>query len=489
MNNTHNNKNNGSFSRRDFLKVGALSGVMMGSGSLLKSCSSGNGRAHPGDARNIIFMVSDGMSTGTLTAADHMLRRQYGRTSNWISLYEQKLVSRGLMDMTSGSSIVTDSAAAACSWGCGHRLVNGRVNMTEDEQALKPILRIFKDAGKATGLATTTTITHATPAGFSANVMVRGQEATIAEQYLDREYDVLLGGGNRFFDPEHREDNRDLYGEFAQKGYKIVRKKNDLMPFDGDDKLLGIFYDGHVPYTLDHINTEEYSRNIPTLAEMTEKAINRLSRNPNGFILQVEGGRVDHAAHSNDAAGLIYDQIAFDDAIGKVLAFAANRNDTLVIITTDHGNANPGLSGVGSGYGESEPRFDRISEFRHTNNWVLSQLDENSTTGQIRDRVEYATKIEIRRDEAEILRKAIAGEYENLHRMMSRPNAVTGQILANYLAFNWIGTSHTSDYVELAALGPGSDRIGPFTRNTDLFHLMVEMAGVEAYTEPVDQEA
>ena len=474
---------NGAFSRRDFLKTGALSGVALGSGTLLGGCTSNNGETRPGDAKNIIFMVSDGMSIGTLTAADHMLRRHYGRPSHWISLYEQKRVNRGLMDMASANSIVTGSAAASSSWGSGHRIVNGRVNMTEDEQALKPILRIFQDAGKATGLATTATITHATPAGFSANVMQRGDQETIAEQYLDREYDVLLGGGNLFFDAAHREDQRDLYGEFAQKGYKVVRKKNDLMQFNGNEKLLGIFYDGHVPYTLDHMNIEEYQRDIPNLAEMTETAIKRLSKNPNGFILQVEGARVDHAAHGNDAAGLIYDQIAFDDAIGKVLEFVENRDDTLVIITTDHGNANPGLSGVGSGYNASEPRFDLLAEFRHTNNWFLPQLDENSSVSRIRELVEYATKIEIRRDEAEILRKAYAREYENLHRMMSRPWPVMGQILANYLAFSWVGTAHTADYVELAVMGPGSDRIGPFTRNTDLFYLMVEMADVQAYTE------
>lgn len=474
---------NGAFSRRDFLKTGALSGVALGSGTLLGGCTSSNGKARPGDAKNIIFMVSDGMSSGTLTTTDQFLRRNYGRPSHWISLYEQNRVGRGLMDMSSASSIVTDSAAASSSWGCGQRVTNGRVNMTDDEEPLKPVLKIFRDAGKATGLATTTTITHATPAGFGANVMARGDEQTIAEQYLERGYDVLLGGGNTRFAPEHRNDGRNLYSEYEQAGYKVVRKKDDLKAFNGSDKLLGIFYDGHVPYTLDHMNIEEYRRDIPTLAEMTESAINRLSRNPNGFILQVEGGRVDHAAHGNDAAGLIYDQIAFDDAIAKVLEFTENRDDTLVIITTDHGNANPGLNGVGSGYSESEPRFDRIAEFRHTNNWFLPQLDENSSVSRIRELVEYATKIEIRRDEAEILRKAYARDYENLHRMMSRPWPVMGQILANYLAFNWVGTSHTSDYVELAAFGPGSDRIKPFMLNTEMFQLMVEMGGVQAYAD------
>lgn len=469
-----------SFNRRDFLKTGALSGLFLGTGSLLNGCSSIKGVSQPGDAKNIIFLVSDGMSNGTLTAADHYLRRHHERPSNWISLYEQNRIRRGLMDMTSGSSIVTDSAAAASSWGCGHRVVNGRLNMTEEEKPLKPVLKIFAEAGKATGLATTTTITHATPAGFSANAMDRGDEEGISLQYLERGYDVLLGGGARFFDPERRNDNQDLFSEYKKAGYQVVRNKKELKSFEGKEKILGLFYDGHLPYALDHSRTPSLEREIPTLAEMTEAAIQRLSQNPDGFILQVEGGRVDHAAHANDAPALIFDQIAFDDAIAKAVEFAENRKDTLVIITTDHGNANPGLNGVGPGYSYSEPRFDRLAEYNHTQTHTLRQLNKKSSILDIVSLIEAESGIQIKNEEAEILKKSLAREYQNLHRMMSRPSQVLGQIMANYLAFNWIGSSHTSDYVELSAFGPGSERIMPFTKNTDLFYLMVEMAGVQA---------
>jgi Alkaline phosphatase len=79
--------------------------------------------------------------------------------------------------------------------------------------------------------------------------------------------------------------------------------------------VLGLFYDSHVPYTVDHIHSDELKRTVPTLAEMTRKALEILGDAPNGFLLQVEGGRVDHAAHANDAAGIMWDQLAFDDAI------------------------------------------------------------------------------------------------------------------------------------------------------------------------------
>ncbi len=468
--------------RRTFLRTGAASAVFLGSGIWTTDAirAATITKKAEGEARNVIFLVSDGMSSGTLALADIMLRRRDGRSSHWMKLYDRQGIKRGLMDMASLDSVVTDSSAASSSWGCGYRINNGGVNWGPNDEEYTPILKLFRDAGKSTGLVTTTTITHATPAGFGANVPNRGAQETIAKQYLDRRYDVLLGGGNMFYNKEHRSDGHDLYADYKHAGYHVVRKKQDLFNVPGDDKqLLGIFYDGHVPYTLDHINTGEYRENIPTLAEMTQIALNRLSKNRNGFIMQVEGGRIDHAAHGNDVGGLIYDQIAFDDAVGVAVEFANEHPDTLVIITTDHGNANPGLNGQGPGYRDSNTNFDRIQNFKHTNNWILRGLNADSNTSEIRERVEEATGIQITGKEAVTLQDSFRGMYEAVYSMMSRPGPVLGQIIANYTSVNWIGTAHTADYVELAAFGPGSEAIGAFTKNTELFDVMTEAAGVE----------
>lgn len=476
------------FNRRDFLKTGALSTLFAGP-AILTGCGSSdavttNGSPNGRKAKNIIFLVSDGMSTGTLTMADLMLQRQYNRPSTWMQLYRENRAYRSLMDMASLDSVVTGSASAASSWGCGYRINNGAVNMGPDDEVYTPILPIFKEAGKATGLVTTTEVTHATPAGFSANVPARWQQDEIAEQYVEREFDVILGGGSQHFDPDEREDGRDLFSELEAKGYQIIRSKDQLLNYRGSsDRILGTFSHGHVPYTTDHMSINRYKRDIPTLAEMTEVALERLSGHDEGFIMQIEGGRVDHAAHGNDVAGLIYDQIAFDDAVAKAVEFAEARNDTLVIITTDHGNANPGLNGVGSGYRDSNDMFDRIQNFRHTNSWVLSELDEDSSITDIKDRIYYATNIDIRDNEADVLSKSLKGEYEAVYRARSRPSAVISAILANYVGVNWIGSMHTADYVELASLGPGSEVLNEkgFVRNTELFDLMVESAGVREY--------
>ena len=472
-------------SRREFLKTGALGALALGAGGA--ATANGQPRTdledmeNPGGAKNIIFLVSDGMSDGTLTMADLMRRRQEGRASNWIKLYEEGRVQRSLMDMAAANSIVTGSAAGSSSWGSGHRVDNTVLNMNSSGDEYRTILEIFRDAGKGTGLVTTTRITHATPAGFGINMPERWMEDEIADQYLEREYDVLMGGGRRHFVPDQRDDDRNLLSAFQQKGYRVAESKGDLQDWDRSGPILGTFYDTHLPYVLDHKNIARHQKQVPRLPAMTDAALQRLDRNDDGFLLQIEGGRVDHGAHINDTAGLLYDQIEFDRTIGRVLDFVEGRDDTLVIITTDHGNANPAVNATGDKYGESTPMFDRVADFQYTNDWILSELDETSTHREIRDRVETAWQFSITRDEAELLQDALRGQYEAAYRKKSDPQLLLGAIQANCTAVNWLSGDHTSDYVELAALGPGSEAVGQFTRNTELFDLMVEAAGVQKY--------
>ena len=474
-----------STSRRDFLKTGALGALALGTGGVT---STANGQARtdpgnvdaPGDAKNIIFLVSDGMSAGTLTMADLARRRWEGRPSNWIRLYEEGRAQRGVMDMAAANSIVTGSAAGSSSWGSGHRVNNEAVNIGPNGEEYQTILEIFRDAGKGTGLVTTTRITHATPAGFGINMPERWSEDKIAAQYLERTYDVLLGGGRRHFVPDHRKDGKNLLNGFRDSGYTVAQSKGDLHQWKQKGRILGTFYDTHLPYVLDHKNISKHQKQVPRLPEMTDAALTRLDRNEDGFLLQIEGGRVDHGAHENDTAGLLYDQIEFDETIGRVLDFAEGRDDTLVIITTDHGNANPAVNAAGDKYSKSTPMFDKIADMQYTNAWILSELDEQSTYQQIQDRVETAWQFPITRDEAELIQDALRGQYEAAYRKKSEPDLLLGAIQANYTSVNWLSGDHTSDYVELAALGPGSEAIEQFTRNTDLFDLMVTAAGVQS---------
>src|SRR5690606_13249345 len=143
---------------------------------------------------------------------------------------------------------------------------------------------------------TTTRITHATPAAFIANVPDRGREDDVARQMLERGVDVALGGGARHFAPERLA---------AQRGLRVVRTRDELLGLDAaPGPVLGLFARSHMPYTLDRSESE------PTLAEMARAALERLERHGGGFIVQIEGGRVDQAAHNNDAGAMVADQLA-----------------------------------------------------------------------------------------------------------------------------------------------------------------------------------
>ncbi|MCC5907375.1 MAG: alkaline phosphatase [Balneolaceae bacterium] len=484
---------NKQFSRRDFLRTGALSGLAAGSGLLGGSVKKASKKYNPGDAKNVIFLVSDGMSSGTLALADLVKQEQYGEKTNWIKLYESdRDYHRGLMDMAALDNPVTDSAAAASSWGCGHRIINDAVNWGPNDEEFKPICEIFRDAGKATGLVTTTRMTHATPAGFSANVPARGMEDEIASQYYERNFDILMGGGDRHFNADTREDGDDLYSKFENNGYTVVKNKSELQRAGSDGKLLGIFYDSHLPYTIDHKNIPGLEAQVPTLAELSKEALDRLDQKENGFILQIEGGRVDHGAHANDAAAMIYDQIAFDDAVKVVMDYTENRDDTLVILTTDHGNANPGLGAYGSRYADSPVRLRTLHNYQRSFEWVYDELGfhwshdavgDDATVKQVKDLLEFATNTQISEDEAIMAFQAFKGEFRAPFRDRQGPAGVLSGIMANYNGVYFITTTHTSDYVEIAAWGPGSERIPTFVRNTDLFDLMVDMADVRAYAE------
>jgi alkaline phosphatase len=481
------------FTRRDFLKTGALSTFALGGGVLGRAAESKKRfKSNVGDAKNVIFLVVDGMSAGTLALADLVKQDQYGEKTHWIKLYESdREYHRGLMDMASLNSTVTGSASAASSWGSGHRINNGAVNWGPNDEQYKTICEIFRDAGKGTGLVTTTRITHATPSGFGINMPQRGMEDEIAEQYSERNYDVLMGGGDRHFNAERRSDGVDLYSKFEGNGYTVVKTKDELNRATRNSKLLGIFYDSHLPYTVDHKTLPELQEEVPTLAEMSKAALERLDRNENGFILQIEGGRVDHAAHGNCPSGLVYDQIAFDDAIKEVMDFTNGRDDTLVIITTDHGNANPGLSGLGSGYGDSPGMMATLYDYKHSLEWIYGELGyhwsddslEGVTAGKIQNLIEYAANTQITNEEASMIKKSFEGDFRAPFRNRQGPAGVISGVLANYNGIYFVSTSHTADYVEIAAWGPGSDRIPAFVRNTALFDLMVDMADVRAYAE------
>lgn len=429
-------------------------------------------------AKNIILLVSDGMSTGTLNMADLLQSRKTGVGSNWLQLYKDNRVTRALMDTASASSIVTDSAAASSSWGGGYRVKNGSLNVGPNGETYLPIWQKFKKSGKMAGCVTTVPITHATPAGFCVNSKSRSSQPEIAEDYLELGFDVMMGGGDQYFAAQKRKDGKNMYAAFASKGYSVAKSRDEMLAASSGKPLLGVFSDDALPYSIDRNSDKELRNQIPTLAEMTQKAIAQMKNHPKGFVLQVEAGKVDWAAHANDIGGLLYDQLAFDEAVKVAIDFAEKDKNTLVIITTDHGNANPGVI-----YGKkANDNFDLVQQFTQTNEWVLNEINPSDSISKVRDIIDAANGWKISDDDAKTILAYYNGlekEDGGLYNYKKVPFEKFAEIQKKSISVGWISMDHSADYVELAMFGPGSELLKPFIKNTDLHYLMLQAAEVE----------
>ncbi|HYG23467.1 MAG TPA: alkaline phosphatase [Verrucomicrobiae bacterium] len=450
----------------------------------------------------IIHMVADGMSLGTLTCADYLSHQLRQRGLTWIALANQPGVKQGLMNMRSLDSMVTDSSAASSSWGSGSRVRNGVVNQLPSGKPLTTLYELFSQAGWKRGLVTTTEITHATPAGFAAATDSRGEGDEIAQQYLERGVDVLLGGGSKFIDPARRRDKRDLRADFAAAGYHVMRTASDLASAPTSKRWIGTFSDSHLPYTLDQISDPRLMERVPVLAAMTGRALEWLGRNDQ-FILQVEGGRVDHGAHSCDAAAALRDLIAFDEALDVVLAFQKRHPNTLVVITTDHGNGNMGVNGSGDGYRDSSRKFKQLAGIKASFSGILRELrrprptvsvhdpERSSASGErppgdfvpeikhIQEVVAELTGYAVPDRKAGLFQAYLAKKGAPVYDAMNSDVVQLGQLLANHISVGWTSNAHTSDYVPVTAFGPGCERFSGFIQNVDVFRHYTDLANID----------
>ncbi|MHA1640651.1 MAG: alkaline phosphatase [Candidatus Heimdallarchaeota archaeon] len=268
--------------------------------------------------RSIILMIGDGMGFGHVELGRYLKVGPSGNlsmeaTEQWFSVYTKNV-----------RKMITDSTAAATAIATGVKTTNGKVAEEPDGTPLETILEIAKRQGKATGVVTTTSIQHATPACFMAHVDSRHDYYEITRQIVENaSVDVLLGGGLTYFTSD------DLQA-MALSGYTLLTNRSSLKAANAS-KLLGLFADSHLPY--------EESRNltlVPSLAAMTAKALKTLDRTPEGFFLMVEGGRIDHASHDNDLLATALEMVAFEHAVEVAQAYIKDHPQTILLVTADH---------------------------------------------------------------------------------------------------------------------------------------------------------
>ena len=294
----------------------AVVSVSTENGGLKESCYVTSVSTLP---RNVILCIGDGMGLEQVKATGIY------KTGSSGTLIFESLEYTNLMTTYSASSLITDSAASATAMATGNKVDNGVIStaIPGDRSELKTVLEMLRDKGKSTGLVTTTHITNATPACFGAHAEHRSQYDEIAADYVNGSRPNVLFGGGGF-------GISDTMTQSA--GYHTVTTKTE---FEGMDPFLYDYYsaqfgEDNLPYMY------EDSTTYPDLSSMSQKALSILEQDEDGFFLMVEGGRIDHACHSNNLILAIYETIEFEDTVTEVLNWMSGRDDTVLIITADH---------------------------------------------------------------------------------------------------------------------------------------------------------
>jgi alkaline phosphatase len=412
-------------------------GALVGSNSISEADAKSSN--HNSKAKNVIFMVPDGYSAS------------YATNYRWYKGEETVLDSMlvGMHRTYSANTKVTDSAAAGTAMATGVKTNNGMISTSPDGKELKTILEAAEEKGKASGLVATSTITHATPAVFASHVASRSNEADIAPQLIENGVDVVLGGGKKYF-PDS------LLNEAKRDRYQYVSNKDQLQNVKKTDKLIGLFAEEGMAPELDRDET-----NQPSLAEMTDSALDILKKDKDGFFLMVEGSQIDWAGHDNDAAWAMKDSEAFEKAVEEAVDFAKKEGNTLVVVAGDHDTG--GMSVSGYGKGDANPEL--LRNVTATGDFMESKL--NADRSNVKEIVKQYTKLDLTDAEAEKIKTA------------KSPSMAINQVVSERAIVGWTSTGHTGVDIPLYAFGPGSDLFSGLHENTDLPVLMANAMKVK----------
>jgi len=466
-------------------RLSAALATLLTIGLLASSASSVQAQPSPatdGDRpKNVILLIPDGFGPASATLARDYLREYEGVTELALDSLQT-----GSVRTFSTSSRVTDSAAGATAYATGHKTYNGAIAVDTTKEPLGTILQAAERRGMATGLVATSRITHATPASFSANVPNRWMENRIAEQQLSSGADVILGGGKRHFLPSsakgsRRKDDRNLMNEASAEGYQVVEDRTGLMEIDRGP-VLGLFSMSHMSYEIDRDPAEQ-----PSLAEMTAKAIDLVSQDEDGYFLMVEGSRIDHAGHGNDAAAHLYDILAYDEAAAVALDRARADGNTLVISVSDHETG--GLS-----LGRDIQKEDGIEGVYAWHPDVLHRIQASHGVmfRQVIDRFDALSDSDTVNDSVRVVQDVIAdvagisdlsdAEVADIRSHIDNPYALSfvfSDVVERRAVIGWTTRGHTAVDVSLYAYGPGQDRFLGNIDNTEVGQILADLMGVD----------
>lgn len=286
--------------------------------------------------KNVILMIGDGMGLSQITA---------GAIAKQDQLALEKFRHIGLIK-TYSTKLITDSAAGATAMATGSKTYNGAISMNVKQENLKTILEYAEEDGWKSGVVTTATVTHATPACFYGHQPKRSKvNRKLAAQFLAQDIEILMGGGWNYF--KDGPDGRDLIEEAQEKGYFV---SNDI-------KQVGDYRPERILCLISPLLPPKLDERGNFLPLATQKSIEILDHAKTNFFLMIEGAQIDWGGHSNKSDYLIEEMLDFDRAVAQALAFAEKDGNTLVVVTADHETGGYSINGGDLKKGEVQGKF------------------------------------------------------------------------------------------------------------------------------------
>eukprot|EP01133_Synstelium_polycarpum_P003942 gene3942-4565_t len=407
----------------------------------------------------IVKRTRDSQSTVTLSLDDYLV---------------------GTVRTSSENSYITDSSAGASAYATGVKAVNDAVSVNKDNVAMGTIFEAAKTRGLKTGIVVTSRVTDGTPAAFYSHSVSRDSEDFILSQLWSKDVDVVMGGGGFYKDTEEE--------MCAKYNYNLVRNKTE-MNMVKEGKILGVFASKDMSMEIDRIH-EGMMDSMPSLKEMTLKALELLDRdNENGFLLMLEGSKIDTAGHVNDAAGQVYETLAFDEAFQAALDFARGDGNTLVIATADHetggltlGIHSPDIRPMAEYQWRPSVLLNATASIKKISKIIASQC--NSTTSildngnVIKDVVQSYTGLELTSAHIDLLANFTTNGADLNYTLPWQ----LGSVLSSFANIGWTTPGHTGVDVNLYYADFSETDVDPPSaniENTDIAKLIAKILNLD----------
>ncbi|MEI7596542.1 MAG: alkaline phosphatase [Bacteroidota bacterium] len=429
--------------------------------------------------KNIIFMVPDGTSIDIIA-----LTRWYngGKPLN----IEPYIC--GMVRTISSDSTIADSAPASTAFAIGGKSKSGYIGVNSKKEPIINIMEIARLQGKATGLVVTCEHQNATPADFTAHCENRRDYSTISEQQLYSNINLVFsGGGKNFINATEvnkntclftlRTPENDLQKKLSEK-YRFISTMSEFNKIDNSFENIWASFNskfGSIPNDIDRD-----SNYYPSLAQMTDKAIQKLSNKKEGFFLLVEGSKVDWAAHANDPVGIVSEFTAFDKAVGIAIDFAKKDGNTVVVICPDHGNGGISIGNDSSSFFSKKYYYDKsqlyrmasdsIKKAKHSAEWIGNyfaeiQNSEDITSARIQQIIKEYYGINLtEKENAELLKIFKTKSCNNNNEI----EYIIGRMFSARSFIGWTTHGHTGEDVFLAVYHPENKMLTGIVENTDI---------------------